>query len=106
MFPAESFIPIPIDDPPRAADIVNRAIAAGEYEKRLGAIREAKRLILEKYNFRSQVIDVIESARGEVFTAVDPAHPRYLLTRRHTRLTLRGALGDLVHHAGRLFCKL
>lgn len=103
VLPPDSFIPIPIDDPPRAAEIVNGAIAAGEYEKRLGAIREARRLIQERYNFRDQVIEVIESAKGEPFTPVDPARPRYLMTRKRTRLTLRGALGDLAHHLSRFF---
>jgi len=61
-FPAESFIPIPIDDPVEAVRIVRAAIAAGEYEKRREAVLEAKRLILEKYNFWAQTIAVIESA--------------------------------------------
>ena len=63
-FPKESFIPIPMDDPARAAEIINKAIADGEYEKRLPAIREAKRLVLEKFNFWQQVIDIIEEAEA------------------------------------------
>ena len=62
IFPAESFIPIPIDDPTEAVRIVKAAIAAGEYEKRREAVLEAKRLILEKYNFFDQVIGVIRAA--------------------------------------------
>ena len=62
IFPAESFIPIPIDDPDEAVRIVRAAIANDEYAKRREAILEAKRLIFEKYNFWSQVISVIESA--------------------------------------------
>ena len=62
IFPAESFIPIPIDDPAEAVRIVKAAIAAGEYEKRREAVLEAKRLILEKYNFFDQVIGVIRAA--------------------------------------------
>ena len=64
IFPAECFIPIPIDDPAEAVRIVKEAIANGEYEKRRAAILEAKRLILEKYNFWRQVIEVVESAGG------------------------------------------
>lgn len=103
VLPPDSFIPIPIDDPPRAAAIVNAAIAAGEYEKRLPAIREARRLVLEKYNFRNQLIELVESAKGEPATPVDPARPQYLMTRKHTRLTLRGAVGDLWHHLCRAY---
>ena len=62
IFPAESFIPIPIDDPDEAVRIVRAAIANDEYSKRREAILEAKRLIFEKYNFWSQVISVIESS--------------------------------------------
>ena len=62
IFPAESFIPIPIDDPAEAIRIVRAAIAAGEYEKRREAVLEAKRLILEKYNFADQIIGVIRGS--------------------------------------------
>ena len=62
VFPKDCFIPIPIDDPPEAVRIVKEAIANGEYEKRREAILEAKRLILTKYNFWRQVIEVIESS--------------------------------------------
>ena len=64
IFPKECFIPIPIDDPAEAVRIVKEAIAAGEYEKRREAILEAKRLILCKYNFWQQVVEVIESSGG------------------------------------------
>ena len=64
IFPAECFIPIPIDDPVEAIRIVKTSIANGEYEKRREAILEAKRLILAKYNFWHQVVEVIESSSG------------------------------------------
>lgn len=62
IFPKECFIPIPIDDPAEAVRIVKEAIANGEYEKRREAILEAKRLILGKYNFWQQVVEVVRSA--------------------------------------------
>ena len=65
IFPKDSFIPIPIDDPAEAVRIVKEAIAAGEYEKRREAILEAKRLILTKYNFWHQVVGVIEESSAE-----------------------------------------
>ena len=70
-FPAESFIPIPIDDPGEAAHIINAAIAMGEYEKRRGAVLEAKRLVLEKYNLWAQVIGVIEASQGQAFVTAE-----------------------------------
>ena len=62
VFPADCFIPIPIDDPEEAVRIVKDAIANDEYAKRRAAILEAKRLITTKYNFWHQVIGVIESS--------------------------------------------
>lgn len=71
VLPADSFIPIPLDDPGTAERIIREAIAAGEYQKRLPAIREAKRLLLTKYNFWSQVLEIVKSA---------PASPRSAAT--------------------------
>ena len=85
VFPRESLIPIPIDDPHEAIRIVREAIASGEYEKRREAVREAKRLILEKYNFWDQVIAVIESASGQPVTPVNPMAPVRLFARKALR---------------------
>ena len=71
IFPKDCFIPIPIDDPAEAVRIVKEAIANGEYEKRREAILEAKRLILEKYNFWHQVIGVVESVTTPVREGAD-----------------------------------
>lgn len=62
VFPRECYIPIPIDDPLEATRIVKAAIAAGEYEKRRDAIIEAKRLIIEKYNYFDQIIETIKGS--------------------------------------------
>ena len=84
IFPEESFIPIPIDDPAEAVRIVKAAIAAGEYEKRRGAVLEAKRLILEKYNLWAQVIGVIEALREQ---EIAPASgPSVIYGRRALRM--------------------
>jgi len=103
VLPKDCFIPIPINDPPRAAKIINGAIAAGEYEKRLPAIREARRLLLDKYNFRDQIIEVIQNSYGQPIVPAEG--PQYLLTRKRTRLSLRGACGDLAHHCIRLLSR-
>jgi hypothetical protein len=50
-FPEESFIPIDIRNTEAAAFIIARAIANNEYEKRLPAILEARRLVMQEYNF-------------------------------------------------------
>lgn len=62
-FPQESFIPIPLDNPQKALEIIRKAMEDGEYEKRLPAIREARRLVLEKYNMFAQTAAVIHNHR-------------------------------------------
>ena len=59
-FPAESFIPIDIRDPQASLRIIRDAIETGQYEKRLPAIREARQLVLEKYNTFAVLSDLIE----------------------------------------------
>lgn len=60
IFPEESFIRLPIDDHEEALRIIKEAIANNEYEKRLPAIREARRRIIERYNLFSQIARVID----------------------------------------------
>lgn len=80
--PPESFIRIPHDDPAEAERIVKAAIANGEWEKRLPAIREAKRLLLSKYNFWAQTLETIKAAeRDGASEAVLP--PRPVVVRGH-----------------------
>ena len=99
VFPQESFIPIPMDDPAEAAKIVKAAIAAGEYEKRREAILESKRLILEKYNFWAQVIEVIKSEAGQIVTPVNHDKPTRIYARHALRKRdLRAALEDGWYH--------
>ena len=61
VLPEESFIPIPIDNPEAALEIIRKAIRDNEYEKRLPAIREARRLIITKYNLYSQAAELIRN---------------------------------------------
>lgn len=90
--PAESFIPIPLDDAKEAVRIIQQAIAEGAYEKRRAAILEAKRLMLVKYNFWSQVVDVIKSAEAQPVTPVNAARPFRLYGRKALRTHSLGAL--------------
>ena len=96
IFPKECFIPIPIDDPAEAVRIVKAAIANGEYEKRREAVLEAKRLILSKYNFWQQVIEVIEAARGDpTAPASAPRRPLCIYARKALRRrSLAAAIED------------
>ncbi len=76
VLPPESFIPIPLDNPQEALRIIRAAIENNEYEKRLPAIREARHLLLTKYNFFNQVTAVIhahEAAERDGRIPVDSA---------------------------------
>ena len=98
-FPAESFIPIPLDNPAKAVDIVKKAIANDEWEKRLPAIKEAKARLFAEYNFWAQVIKVIESEKGQPVSAVDSARPRFLRSRKWLRKhSFRANLEDGFFH--------
>lgn len=103
ILPPESFIPIPIDDPVAAERVVKKAIADGEYEKRLPAIRAARKLILEKYNMWSQISFVIEAAAGQPITPVDLAHPQFIKSRHRLRRSPMIALTDGFSHLVKFF---
>jgi hypothetical protein len=59
-FPAESFIPLDLQDPEGAARIIRQAISNNEYEKRLPAIIEARRRVLFEYNLFAVISREIE----------------------------------------------
>lgn len=103
VFPQESLIPIPIDDPSESVRIVRAAIANDEYSKRREAVLEAKRLILEKYNFWAQVIDVIESAKDRSIPSVDSTHPGRIWNRKALRTRSPVAAMEEVWGRVRLF---
>ncbi|HEV7248638.1 MAG TPA: glycosyltransferase family 10 [Shinella sp.] len=67
-FPAESFIAIDIRKPDEALAIMRAAIDNGEYEKRLPAILEARRRVLEDHNILTLIANVVArngtTARG------------------------------------------
>ena len=70
-FPKESFVPIDINDYSGAVDIIRSVIDNNEYEDRLPYIKEARRIVLEKFNLFGVLSEEIEklhpitSAAGE-----------------------------------------
>ena len=60
LIPPESFIPIDIGDFESVAEII-RNCDAGEYARRLGAIREARHLLLTRHHPCNQIADCIHS---------------------------------------------
>ncbi len=59
-FPADSFIPIDIEDPEGTARLIRHAIANDEYTRRLPAIIEARRRVLYEYNLFAVMASQIE----------------------------------------------
>ncbi len=106
VLPPDSFIRIPIDNPTEAIRIVKEAIANNEYEKRLPAIREAKRLLLAKYNFYAQILKVIREVENQPITPMNPKKPNYLYSRRALRRNPLVALTDGWHHLKEELCCL
>lgn len=101
--PPESFIPVPLDNPPRALAIIKASITADEYSKRLPSIEEARRRILEKYNPWAQVAAIVDSAPPTV--ALEPRRgggacefvsSRHRL-RRNPFVAISDGLSHLIH---------
>lgn len=59
-FPKESFIEIDIFDLEKSAKIIKDAILNNEYEKRLEYIKQARDLVLNRYNFFAVISKIIE----------------------------------------------
>jgi hypothetical protein len=59
-FPEGSLLLIDPSDEKRSIEIIRNAIQDGEYEKRLDDIKEARRLVLEEYNFFAVVAAIVQ----------------------------------------------
>ena len=71
-FPAESLIPIDFNDFDRSVDIIRSTIANNEYQDRLPYIKEARKLVLEKYNLFA-MLDKEISKRNNTIKASVPS---------------------------------
>jgi hypothetical protein len=100
--PPDSFVPIPLDDHMEAEKIIKAAISEGLFEKRIEAVREAKRLILTKYNFWAQVIEVIESAGVQDILDNATKSRECILSRRRMRINPFIAIKDGCVHLSRI----
>lgn len=94
VLPADCFIPIPVDDPPRALEIIRTAMANNEYEKRLPAIREARHLLATRYNFWQQVMQVVHENQDAPTAPV--TKQQWLCGRHRLRRNPLNALGEFL----------
>lgn len=67
-FPADSFIPIDINDFEESLKTIHNAIENNEYERRQDAIQEARRLALEEYSTFPTVSKIIEERHDTTLT--------------------------------------
>lgn len=72
-FPADSFIPVDLHDYSSSLERIRRAMADDEYTKRLSAIREARRRVLDEHNLFALLARSIESI--EAGCIPDPGVP-------------------------------
>lgn len=97
-FPEDAFIPIEIRDPQRAFATIREAIADNAYEKRLPAIIEARRRVIEDYNLGNMIAKHIIEEDAKL--SASPRTPtriqsRHTLMRSGLIVFLRYALGKL-----------
>ena len=94
-FPEESFIPIDMDDPRGAAATIREALAGGEYERRLPAIVEARRRVIEEYNLANVVGDLIAEATASEQSAAAAGRADTRCIHSSLRIRLRRPIGGL-----------
>lgn len=80
-FPEDSFIPIDIQKPDASLAAIQAAIEPAEYERRLPAIREARRRVLEEYNLFALLSRIIESHSNKTRANGDIIRSRHSLRR-------------------------
>ncbi len=64
-FPEDSFVEIDLFDAQKTAEIIRQAVGDNLYEKRLPAIREARRLVLEEYSFFRVVANIVQQRHSD-----------------------------------------
>ncbi len=96
-FPKESFIALDIYKPEEAIATIKAAMAAGEYEKRLPAILEARRLVFEKYNLFAVIADAIKA--GAKGSGAAEIHSRRIVKTQNPLSTARFLYDDAEHYA-------
>lgn len=86
-FPAESFVPIDINDFNRTREIIASTIANNEYEDRLPYIIKARQQVLEEHNFFAVVERTIHRNQAQIGESQHrDSDPAVIMNRRTLRL--------------------
>ena len=104
-FPEESFIEIDIRDSQAALATIKAAIANNEYEKRLPAIIEARRRVIEDYNLGNMLArHIVASPQAQEVGAATQIVSRHAMMRTGLTVFLRYAIGKgLARRKNRLY---
>jgi hypothetical protein len=68
-FPKESFIWLPLDNQAEAQSVIQKALAEDDWETRLPALTEARKLVSEKYSLYGQLSAAIRPLRQEILSS-------------------------------------
>ena len=99
-FPEQSFVWLPIDDPPRALEIIQNTLDRDDWESRLPALKEARRRVLDRYSLAARVLDLVERDFNNLVSAP-------LLTKKvHGRRTRPGGWIRGIGLSGNLHARL
>ena len=82
-FPEDSYIPIDIHRFKESAERITKAIKDNEYARRLPALREARRLVLERYSTFPQLVRLIEERTPFPLPSVIPGANHGSILSRH-----------------------
>lgn len=83
-FPKESLIQIDINDMDNAIKIIKEIIAIeGEYERRLDAVKEARRRVLEDYNLLAMINKIVENSEEKKVTFNEKIYSRKIMRLRY-----------------------
>ena len=107
-FPQESFIPINIHQLDESVERIQRALRDQEYAKRLPAIQEARRLILNEYALFPLVARLIEERhqlRGEQPLSAHSIFSRRAVRRQQPLSAVRDAVDKTVLRLRHRFAK-
>ena len=112
-FPKESYIQIDMRDPVGASKIIKQAIENNEFEKRLPALIEARRLVMEDYNLANFIGETIEANSHQPDGAEDEKEKilsRHNMMRKSPLIFTRYAIGKTLRRykakrQAKAFCK-
>ncbi len=83
-FPKDSLVQIDIHDMKGSIKKIQKIISIeGEYERRLNAVKKARKLIIEKYNILAMISDIVEKAEEKNYIPNQKIYSRKMMRVKH-----------------------